>query len=80
MKLIQLSTLTIFILDWVICYWSIRKFKLDFPKEDHKLFVKAMNNNFKLLKRINFHNKNELKSEQVFIVMKNGSLKPSHLI
>ena len=41
------------------------KFKLDFPKENHKLFLKAMNNNLKLLKKINFDNNNELKSEQV---------------
>ena len=41
------------------------KFKLDFPEKDHKLFLKTMNDDYKLLKKIKFDNKNELKSKQV---------------
>ena len=37
-------------------------FKLDYPEKDHKIFLKAMINNYKSLRKINFNNKNELKS------------------
>ena len=43
----------------------MNKFELDFPVDNHKLFLKAMNDNYKLLKKIRFENKNKLKPEQL---------------
>ena len=43
----------------------MKKFELDFPVDDYELFLKAMNNNYKLLKKFRFENKDKLKPEQV---------------
>ena len=34
-----------------------KKFKLDYPEKEHKIFLKAMINNYKLLRKIKFNNK-----------------------
>ena len=40
-------------------------FKLDYPEEEHKLFLNAIIENYKLLRKIKLNNKNELKSEKI---------------
>ena len=44
---------------------SNKYFKLDYSEKEHKIFLNAMMENYKLLRKIKFNNKNELKSQEL---------------
>ena len=44
---------------------SNKCFKLNYPEKEHNIFLNAMIENYKLLRKIKFNNKNELKSQKV---------------